>query len=63
MLGCVKVDFSLISNILGLRLDVADNSYSKLISFFSNTNCVLCGERLDSFVLNEELSRRSGLIS
>ena len=27
MLGFVKVDFSLISNILGFRLNVCDNSY------------------------------------
>ena len=55
MLGFVKVDFSLISNILGFCLDVCDNSYSKPISCLSNRNCVLCGERLISFVLEEEL--------
>ena len=54
MLGFVKVDFSLISNILGFCLDVCDNSYSKLISCLSNRNCVLCGERLILFVLEEE---------
>ena len=63
MLGCVKVDLSLISNILGLRLDVADNSSSKPISCFSNRNCVLCGERLDSFVLNEELANSGDQVS
>ena len=55
MLGFVKVDFSLISNILGFCLKVCDNSYSKPISCLSNRNCVLCGERLISFVLEEEL--------
>ena len=55
MLGFVKVDFSLISNILGFCLDVCDSSYSKPISCLSNRNCVLCGERLISFVLEEEL--------
>ena len=55
MLGFVKVDFSLISNILGFCLNVCDNSYSKPISCLSNRNCVLCGERLISFVLEEEL--------
>ena len=54
MLGFVKVDFSLISNILGFCLDVCDNSYSKPISCLSNRNCVLCGERLILFVLEEE---------
>ena len=53
MLGFVKVDFSLISNILGFCLDVCDNSYSKPISCLSNRNCVLCGERLILFVLEE----------
>ena len=55
VLGFVKVDFSLISNILGFCLKVCDNSYSKPISCLSNRNCVLCGERLISFVLEEEL--------
>ena len=55
MLGFVKVDFSLISNILGFCLKVCDNSYSKPISCLSNRKCVLCGERLISFVLEEEL--------
>ena len=55
MLGFVKVDFSLISNILGFCLKVCDNSYSKPISCLSSRNCVLCGERLISFVLEEEL--------
>ena len=54
MLGFVKVDFSLISNILGFCLGVCDNSYSKPISCLSNRNCVLCGERLILFVLEEE---------
>ena len=54
MLGFVKVDFGLISNILGFCLDVCDNSYSKPISCLSNRNCVLCGERLILFVLEEE---------
>ena len=55
MLGFVKVDFSLISNILGFCLKVCDNSYSKPISCLSNRNCVLCGERLLLFALEEEL--------
>ena len=55
MLGFVKVDFSLISNILGFCLNVCDNSYSKPISCFSSRNCVLCGERLILFALEEEL--------
>ena len=55
MLGFVKVDFSLISNILGFCLNVCDNSYSKPISCLSNRNCVLCGERLILFALKEEL--------
>ena len=55
MLGFVKVDFSLISNILGFCLNVCDNSYSKPISCLSNMNCVLCGERLILFALKEEL--------
>ena len=55
MLGFVKVDFSLISNILGFCLKVCDNSYSKPISCLSNRNCVLCGERLILFALKEEL--------
>ena len=55
MLGFVKVDFSLISNILGFCLKVCDNSYSKPISCLSNRNCVLCGERLILFALEEEL--------
>ena len=55
MLGFVKVDFSLISNILGFCLKVCDNSYSKPISCLSNKNCVLCGERLILFALEEEL--------
>ena len=55
MLGFVKVDFSLIPNILGFCLNVCDNSYSKPISFLSNRNCVLCGERLILFALEEEL--------
>ena len=55
MLGFVKVDFSLISNILGFRLNVCDNSYSKPISCLSNRNCVLCGERLILFAFEEEL--------
>ena len=54
VLGFVKVDFSLISNILGFCLKVCDNSYSKPISCLSNRNCVLCGERLILFVLEEE---------
>ena len=54
MLGFVKVDFGLISIIFGLCLDVVDNSCSKPISCFSNRNCVLRGERLDSFVLSGE---------
>ena len=55
MLGFVKVDFSLISNILGFCLKVCDNSYWKPISCLSNRNCVLCGERLLLFALEEEL--------
>ena len=55
MLGFVKVDFSLISNILGFCLNVCHNSYSKPISCLSNRNCVLCGERLILFALEEEL--------
>ena len=55
MLGFVKIDFSLISNILGFCLKVCDNSYSKPISCLSNRNCVLCGERLLLFALEEEL--------
>ena len=55
MLGFVKVDFSLISTILGFCLNVCDNSYSKPISCLSNRNCVLCGERLILFALKEEL--------
>eukprot|EP00435_Cladocopium_sp_Y103_P057206 s793_g19.t1 len=54
MLGFVKIDFSLISNIIGLHVDVVDNSFSKPTSCLSNRNCVLCGERLESFVLCEE---------
>ena len=48
------IDSSLISNILGFCLKVCDNSYSKPISCLSNRNCVLCGERLILFVLEEE---------
>ena len=55
MLGFVKVDFSLISNILGFCLNVCDSSYSKPISCLSNRNCVLCGERLVLLALKEEL--------
>ena len=55
MLGFVKADFSLISNILGFCLNVCDSSYSKPISCLSNRNCVLCGERLIFFALKEEL--------
>ena len=57
MLGFVKVDFGLISHILGLRLD----GDSKPISYFSSRNCV--GERLDSFVLNEELANSGDQVS